>query len=107
MLTDHQLPATGHRYSPASHSSTPQAPEPIAQTELWQFFFRQRDQILRDKWIDSRNATHDIGMERATRDRLQTHHALWSAPQDVAQTPPPYLRHRQPESATMEVRWNV
>jgi hypothetical protein len=46
-------------------------------------------------------------MERATRDRLQTHHALWSAPQDVAQTPPPYLRHRQPESATMEVRWNV
>jgi len=74
-----------------SHGQCP-APEvsgPVSQTELWQFFLKQRDEILKDKWIDSRNAGYDIGMERAIRDWLQKNYALWSAPEDAAQAPPP------------------
>ena len=54
----------------------PQVPETTAQSELWQFFLKQRDQILKDKWIQSRNAGYDIGMERAIRDWLQKNQDL-------------------------------
>jgi hypothetical protein len=33
-----------------------QVPETIAQAELWDFFLKQRDQILKEKWIQSMNA---------------------------------------------------
>jgi hypothetical protein len=69
----------------------PEVPEPISQSELWQYFLKQRDQILKDKWIGSRNAGYDIGMERAIRDWLQTNQILWATPEDDAEdpTPPP------------------
>ena len=60
----------------------------LAQSELWQFFLKQRDQILKDKWIQSRNAGYDVGMQRAIRDWLQKNQDLWSIPQDDAETPP-------------------
>jgi hypothetical protein len=55
---------------------TPQASEAIAQSELWEFFLKQRDQILKDKWIQSRNAGYDIGMQRGIRDWLQKNQDL-------------------------------
>ena len=67
----------------------PEAPAPIAQSELWQFFLAQRDEILKAKWIDSRNAGYDIGMERAIRDWLQKNHPLWSTDQDDTQAAQP------------------
>lgn len=69
----------------------PEVSEPISQSELWQYFLKQRDQILKDKWIGSRNAGYDIGMERAIRDWLQTNQILWATPEDDAEdpTPPP------------------
>jgi hypothetical protein len=58
---------------------------PLAQSELWESFLKQRDQIPTDKWIQSRNAGHDIGMERAIRDWLQKNQDLW------------YIRFIEPE----------
>ena len=67
---------------------TPNLPEAIADTELWEYFLTQREQILKDKWIQSRNAGFDIGMERAIRDWLQKNQDLWAIPQDDAEAPP-------------------
>jgi hypothetical protein len=47
-----------------------------------EFFLKQRDQIPRDKWILSRNAGYDIGMQRAIRDWLQKNQDLWAAAQE-------------------------
>jgi hypothetical protein len=67
---------------------TPNVPEVIADSELWDYFLTQREQILKDKWIQSRNAGYDIGMERAIRDWLQKNQDRWAIPQDDAEAPP-------------------
>ena len=67
----------------------PEVAETIARTELWEFFLKQRDQILKDKWIQSSNAGYDIGMERAIRHWLQKNQDLWYTPQDDAEDPTP------------------
>ena len=64
------------------HSPTPEVPPHIAQTKLWPFFLKQRDQILKDKWNSSKDACYDIGMERAIREWLQRNYLVW-APGDV------------------------
>ena len=56
---------------------TPEVPATISKTELWNYFLKQREEILKDKWIQSRNAGFDIGMERAARTWLQRNHILW------------------------------
>jgi hypothetical protein len=66
----------------------PQVPDTTAQSELWEFFLKQLDQILKDKWIQSRNAGYDIGMQRAIRDWLQKNQDLWAADQEDAEAPP-------------------
>ena len=68
---------------------SPEAPDAIAQSELWLYFLNQCEQILKDKWIQSRNAGYDIGMERAIRDWLQKNQDLWAAAQDDAEDSPP------------------
>ena len=59
----------------------PQVPETIAESEIWPFFVKQRDQILKDKWNSSCAAGYDIGMERAIREWLQRNYLVW-APTD-------------------------
>ena len=66
----------------------PEFPEATAHTELWEFFLKQRDQILKDKWIQSSNAGYDIGMDRAIRHWLQKNQDLWFIPQDDAEATP-------------------
>jgi hypothetical protein len=66
-----------HEQSPA-----PEAPPHVAESEVWPFFLKQRDQILKDKWNSSRDAGYDIGMERAIREWLQRNYLIW-APEDV------------------------
>lgn len=60
------------------------APEPLADTKLWERFQDELEQISRHKWTKSQEAGYDIGHERAIRDWLQQHHALWSAARDQA-----------------------
>ena len=39
--------------------------------------------------IEHKNAGYDIGMDRAIRDRLKKHRALWAAAQDPSRRPKP------------------
>ena len=66
----------------------PQPPEPIADSELWRYFLDESDEILEYKWLESEKARSDIGMDRAIREWLQKHHALWANAQAVAAPPP-------------------
>jgi hypothetical protein len=59
------------------------------QIPLWQYFLKERDEILRHKWIEAKNAGYDIGMDRAIRDWLKKKHALWAAAQDASKPPGP------------------
>jgi hypothetical protein len=65
----------------------PEVPSHIAETELWPFFLKQRDQILKDKWNSSKDAGYDIGMERAIREWLQRNYLVW-APKDTEPSEP-------------------
>ena len=65
----------------------PEAPPNVAESEVWPFFLKQRDQILKDKWNSSRDAGYDIGMERAIREWLQRNYLVW-APEDVEDSEP-------------------
>ena len=67
-----------HRNDP----SIPAPPEPLADSELWAYFLKERDEILEYKWLESEKLAHDIGMDRAIREWLQKHHALCAAAQD-------------------------
>jgi hypothetical protein len=66
----------------------PEPPESLADSDLWQYFLDERDEILEYKWIESEKERQDIGIDRAIREWLRKHHALWAAAQDSAQVPP-------------------
>lgn len=48
---------------------------------LYKTFVRQRDEILRYKWIESEKAGVDIGFEKALLGWLVNHAAQWRAAQ--------------------------
>ena len=56
-------------------------PESLADSGLWQYFLDERDEILEYKWIESEKERQDIGIDRAIREWLWKHHALWAAAQ--------------------------
>lgn len=66
----------------------PEVSAAVAETELWKYFLKHRDEILKDKWIQSRNAGYDIGMERAARTWLQRNHILWPSTEDTESPDP-------------------
>ena len=76
------IPALTQYQDSHGHCPTPEVPAEIAETELWPYFLKQQDQILKDKWIESSNAGYDIGMERAIRGWLQKNQMLW-APEEL------------------------
>jgi hypothetical protein len=61
----------------------PEPPQPLADSELWEYFLKERAEIVEYKWLESEKLGHDIGIERAIREWLQKHHALWAAAQDL------------------------
>jgi hypothetical protein len=63
----------------------PEPPDSLADSDLWEYFLAERDEILEYKWIESEKERRDIGIDRAIREWLQKHHALWAAAQDSAQ----------------------
>ena len=82
------IPALTQYQDSHGQCPAPEVPETTAQSELWEFFLKQRDQILKYKLIQSRNAGYDIGMQRAIRDWLQKKRDLWATAQDDAEAPP-------------------
>lgn len=59
--------------------TAPEPPEEIAESRLWRFFLLERDEILRHKYLRSEALREDIGLQRAIKEWLQLHRALWAA----------------------------
>ena len=64
-----------------AEAAMPEPPQPLADSDLWEYFLRERDQILEYKWLESEKLGQDIGIDRAIREWLQKHHTLWAAAQ--------------------------
>ena len=64
-----------------NQNDLPQPPLPLVETQLWQHFLAELEQISRHKWNQSVKAGQDIGAERAIREWLPKHLALWAAAQ--------------------------
>lgn len=51
----------------------------LAETKLWKFFLLEMDEILRHKFLRSKELDYDIGLSRAIKEWLQQHRLLWAA----------------------------
>ena len=49
----------------------------IDNSQLYQEFLKERDQILRHKWLESEKEGRDIGFERALLDWVTNHRKKW------------------------------
>jgi hypothetical protein len=56
-------------------------PDPVSDAEaaIWNHFLDEREEILKHKWIESKKAGKDIGLERAIRDWLEKYYLGWIA----------------------------
>jgi hypothetical protein len=64
-----------------NQNDLPQPPLPLVETQLWQHFLAELEEISRHKWNQSVKAGQAIGAERAIREWLPKHLALWAAAQ--------------------------
>lgn len=64
-------------------SSTNQQSEPphnfVKQSNLYQEFLAEREEILRHKWLESERLGYDIGFEKALLDWIRKHREEWRA----------------------------
>ena len=49
----------------------------VKQSNLYQEFLAEREEILKHKWIESERLGYDIGFERALLDWTRHHRARW------------------------------
>ena len=49
----------------------------VKQSNLYQEFLAEREEILRHKWIESERLGYDIGFERALLDWIRKHRDQW------------------------------
>lgn len=63
--------------------STVEMPPDMAESKLWRFFLLEMDEILRHKYLRSKEEGEDIGLQRAVKEWLQMHRALWAAANPV------------------------
>lgn len=49
----------------------------LKNSELYKEFLREREEILKHKWIESEKAGHDIGFEKALLDWCFHHRTEW------------------------------
>ncbi len=49
----------------------------VTQSDLYQEFLAERDEILKHKWLESEKAGRDIGFERALLDWIRKHRNNW------------------------------
>ncbi len=62
--------------SPAPRMST-KSDHPPEKPSLYQRFLSEREEILKHKWIQSEEAGHDVGLERALVDWVLNHRETW------------------------------
>jgi hypothetical protein len=73
----------------------------VKQSNLYQEFLAEREEILKHKWIESERLGYDIGFERALLDWIRKHRDAWRANRRAMMAPgssPPLA----PKSATIE-----
>jgi hypothetical protein len=51
----------------------------VKQSNLYQEFLAEREEILKHKWIESERLGYDIGFERALLDWIRKHRDAWRA----------------------------
>ncbi len=51
----------------------------VKQSNLYQEFLAEREEILKHKWIESERLGYDIGFERALLDWIRKHRDSWRA----------------------------
>ena len=51
----------------------------VKQSNLYQEFLAEREEILRHKWLESERLGYDIGFERALLDWIRKHRESWRA----------------------------
>ena len=63
----------------------------VKQSNLYQEFLAEREEILRHKWIESERLGYDIGFERALLDWIRKHRDRWRAERraQIASANPP------------------
>jgi len=64
----------------SSSKKKPSMPTPdsfVTQSNLYQEFLAEREEILKHKWLESEKAGHDIGFERALLDWIRKHRNHW------------------------------
>lgn len=60
--------------TPRMSTKSDQTPE---KTSLYQKFLSEREEILKHKWIQSEEAGHDVGLEKALVDWALNHRETW------------------------------
>ncbi len=58
----------------------------MKQSNLYQEFLAEREEILRHKWLESERLGYDIGFERALLDWIRKHRDNWRAARRAGQT---------------------
>lgn len=64
---------------PASTTDSKGSKEFVKQSNLYQEFLAEREEILKHKWIESERLGYDIGFERALLDWIRKHRDAWRA----------------------------
>lgn len=49
----------------------------VQNSQLYQEFLAEREEILRHKWLESEKLGYDIGFERALLDWIRNHRSQW------------------------------
>jgi len=62
-----------------SVTETKGSKEFVKQSNLYQEFLAEREEILKHKWIESERLGYDIGFERALLDWIRKHRDAWRA----------------------------
>lgn len=64
---------------PPATTDTKGSKEFVKQSNLYQEFLAEREEILKHKWIESERLGYDIGFERALLDWIRKHRDAWRA----------------------------
>jgi hypothetical protein len=73
----------------------------VKQSNLYQEFLAEREEILKHKWIESERLGYDIGFERALLDWIRKHRDAWRANRRAMMGPGPSAP-AAPKTATIE-----
>ncbi len=87
--------------TPAPEKRARENHEFVKQSNLYQEFLAEREEILKHKWIESERLGYDIGFERALLDWIRKHRDSWRANRR-AQMSAPATDEKKPNKAQVK-----